>query len=71
MRNTCFMTMTTLLPGLALGLGLTLSVAGPSLAADGKLTIYTYESFTSEWGPGPKVKAAFEAECGCTVDSCR
>ena len=24
------------------------------------LTIYTYESFVSEWGPGPKIKAAFE-----------
>lgn len=32
------------------------------------LTIYTYESFVSEWGPGPKVKAAFEKECGCTIE---
>ncbi|MBX9458039.1 MAG: thiamine ABC transporter substrate binding subunit [Rhizobium sp.] len=32
------------------------------------LTIYTYESFTSEWGPGPKVKEAFEKVCDCTVD---
>ncbi len=32
------------------------------------LTIYTYESFTAEWGPGPKVKAAFEKTCDCTVD---
>ncbi|WP_337267828.1 thiamine ABC transporter substrate binding subunit [Oryzifoliimicrobium ureilyticus] len=32
------------------------------------LTIYTYESFTSEWGPGPKVKAAFEKTCDCTVN---
>ncbi len=37
-------------------------------AADKSLTIYTYESFTSEWGPGPKVKAAFEKTCGCTVN---
>lgn len=37
-------------------------------AADKALTIYTYESFTSEWGPGPKVKAAFEKTCGCTVN---
>ena len=28
-------------------------------AADKTLTIYTYESFVSEWGPGPKVKEAF------------
>jgi thiamine transport system substrate-binding protein len=39
-----------------------------ALAADKALTIYTYESFTSEWGPGPKVKAAFEKTCGCTVN---
>ncbi|CAN5460869.1 thiamine ABC transporter substrate binding subunit [soil metagenome] len=32
------------------------------------LTIYTYESFTAEWGPGPKVKAAFEKECACTLE---
>ncbi|MHC1547610.1 thiamine ABC transporter substrate binding subunit [Phyllobacterium sp. K27] len=36
--------------------------------ADGKLTVYTYESFTAEWGPGPKVKEAFEKQCTCTVD---
>ncbi len=36
-------------------------------AADKTLTIYTYESFTSEWGPGPKVKAAFEKTCDCSV----
>ncbi|MEP9372224.1 thiamine ABC transporter substrate binding subunit [Mesorhizobium sp. KR1-2] len=47
----------------------TLAVAAalPAFAAD-KLTVYTYESFTSEWGPGPQVKKAFEAECGCEVD---
>lgn len=32
------------------------------------LTVYTYESFTAEWGPGPKVKQAFEKECGCTLN---
>lgn len=35
--------------------------------AEGTLTIYTYDSFVADWGPGPKVKAAFEAECGCTA----
>ncbi|MBE1204755.1 thiamine ABC transporter substrate binding subunit [Aminobacter carboxidus] len=43
------------------------AIAFPA-AAEGKLTVYTYESFTSEWGPGPQVKKAFEAECACTVD---
>src|ERR1700754_2149549 len=37
-------------------------------AAEKTLTIYTYESFTSEWGPGPKVKEAFEKTCGCTIN---
>jgi len=31
------------------------------------LTVYTYDSFVSEWGPGPVVEAAFEAECGCDL----
>jgi thiamine transport system substrate-binding protein len=32
------------------------------------LTVYTYESFVAEWGPGPKVKQAFEKECGCSLN---
>lgn len=43
------------------------SLAVAPAAADGKLTVYTYESFTAEWGPGPAVEKAFEAECGCDV----
>ena len=35
--------------------------------AQDTLTVYTYDSFTSEWGPGPQVEKAFEAECGCDV----
>ncbi|KAB0873780.1 thiamine ABC transporter substrate binding subunit [Cronobacter muytjensii] len=31
------------------------------------LTVYTYDSFSSEWGPGPKIKTAFEAQCGCEL----
>ena len=34
-------------------------------AAD--LTIYTYESFNSEWGPGPVVFKSFEEQCGCKI----
>ena len=45
----------------------TLALAVPA-AAQGKLTVYTYESFTAEWGPGPVVEKAFEAQCGCDVD---
>ena len=32
------------------------------------LTVYTYESFIADWGPGPQVKAGFEKGCGCTVE---
>jgi len=31
------------------------------------LTVYTYDSFVSDWGPGPKVEEAFEAVCGCDL----
>ncbi|MGF0539844.1 thiamine ABC transporter substrate binding subunit [Agrobacterium sp. ES01] len=41
--------------------------APSAFAQDKTLTVYTYESFISEWGPGPKVKDAFEATCDCTV----
>lgn len=46
-------------------------IATGALAQDGgdraDLTVYTYDSFTSDWGPGPAVRAAFEADCGCTL----
>jgi len=32
------------------------------------LTVYTYDSFTAEWGPGPRLEQMFEARCGCTLD---
>lgn len=31
------------------------------------LTVYTYNSFTSEWGPGPQLEKAFEAQCACDL----
>jgi len=42
-------------------------LANPASSADKALTVYTYESFIAEWGPGPKIEAAFEAECGCDL----
>jgi len=39
----------------------------PQIATADELTIYTYESFTADWGPGPTVKANFEKECSCTI----
>ncbi len=32
------------------------------------LTVYTYSSFVSDWGPGPAIKKAFEAECACKLN---
>ena len=46
----------------------TLALAAAPAAAQDKLTVYTYDSFTAEWGPGPAVEKAFEAECGCDVE---
>jgi thiamine transport system substrate-binding protein len=48
-------------------LALLLSLA-PAAQAKDTLTIYTYESFISEWGPGAKIKATFEKDCNCTVE---
>ena len=31
------------------------------------LSVYTYDSFITEWGPGPAVETAFEAVCGCDL----
>ena len=41
---------------------------GGAQAAAPTLVVYTYDSFTSDWGPGPQVKKAFEAECGCSLE---
>lgn len=31
------------------------------------LTVYTYDSFIADWGPGPAIEAAFEAICACDL----
>ncbi len=38
----------------------------PAVAKD-VLTVYTYDSFSADWGPGPAVKKAFEAQCNCEL----
>jgi thiamine transport system substrate-binding protein len=40
----------------------------PAARAQDTLTVYTYDSFVAEWGPGPAIKKSFEAECGCTIN---
>ena len=47
---------------------LALSMSFAAQAATPTLVVYTYDSFTSEWGPGPQVKAAFEAKCACSLE---
>ena len=43
-------------------------IALPAIAADAPtLTVYTYQSFASDYGPGPAIKKGFEAECHCTL----
>ena len=32
------------------------------------LTVYTYEGFPADYGPGPAIKTAFEKDCACTLD---
>ena len=51
----------------------TLMIAGlvtatAAVAADKPVfTVYTYDSFASEWGPGPAAEKGFEASCGCDL----
>jgi len=55
-----------LLPLTSLALAVASSTAVS--AADNTLTVYTYDSFASDWGPGPAIEKAFEAECGCDLN---
>lgn len=49
-----------------------LSVAGllcatAAVADTEVLTVYAPDYFASEWGPGPSIEAAFEAQCDCDL----
>ncbi len=45
-----------------------LALAGAAAAQDKPvLTVLTYDSFVSDWGPGPAVEKVFEARCGCDL----
>ncbi|PHM39888.1 iron-utilization periplasmic protein hFbpA [Xenorhabdus mauleonii] len=48
-------------------LSISASVFAQEPQAKPTLTVYTYDSFASEWGPGPAIKKAFEAECHCEL----
>jgi len=44
------------------------AIATPAMAQNEPvLTILTYDSFVSDWGPGPQIEAAFEETCGCDL----
>lgn len=43
-------------------------VISPVTLATNTLNVYTYDSFASDWGPGPKIKANFEKECECEIN---
>lgn len=43
-------------------------LATQAVAETPVLTIYTYDSFATEWGPGPAIEAGFEAKCSCDVE---
>jgi thiamine transport system substrate-binding protein len=43
------------------------AVATMATAETPVLTVLTYDSFTTEWGPGPAVEKAFEADCACDL----
>jgi len=53
---------------LALAVLATFAASAASAQDTPTLTVYTYDSFTAEWGPGPQLKAGFEAQCGCVLD---
>jgi thiamine transport system substrate-binding protein len=54
---------------LILSAALFATAGAASAAADApKLTVYTYSSFVSEWGPGPKITPVFEQQCGCKIE---
>ncbi len=38
-----------------------------SFALSNELIVYTYDSFSSDWGPGPQLKKEFETQCSCQL----
>ncbi len=54
-------------PILAAGFGIVATVNAVAAAETPVLTVYTYDSFVSDWGPGPAVEKAFEDQCGCDL----
>ena len=55
---------TTMKTSLAAGFVMLATMAGADTPV---LTVMTYDSFVSEWGPGPMIEKAFEATCACDL----
>jgi thiamine transport system substrate-binding protein len=52
----------------ALTLAATSLIAATAAAAETpELVVYTYDSFVSDWGPGPQIETAFEEVCACDL----
>ena len=51
----------------AIAIAAALAGAASARAAD-TLTVYTYEGFPDQYGPGPAIKTAFEKDCACTLE---
>ena len=47
--------------------GAAILAASAAHAETPELTIYTYDSFVSDWGPGPGIERAFEEVCNCDL----
>jgi len=52
---------------LTISLTIGLLTSGAKAEDKPELLIYTYDSFASEWGPGPQIKTEFEKTCHCVV----
>lgn len=52
---------------LASGVFGAMALATPVFAQAPQLRVLTYDSFVSDWGPGPAIEQAFEARCGCDL----
>lgn len=44
------------------------SVKALAVDSNSTLTVYTYSSFTSKWGPGPELTKLFEKNCHCQIN---
>ncbi len=44
-----------------------IAIATQAMAETPVLTVLTYDSFSSEWGPGPMIEKGFEQTCACDL----